>query len=77
MISIYHSDTTKGKEDLMPVESAINEPADVRVFEYPLNYDSIHGIVNADMTANNNSIIIDGKEIRAVYCKFYLLVPCF
>lgn len=40
----------------MPIKSAIDELADVRVFEYSMNYDSsVCGITNAYMKANNNS----------------------
>ncbi len=43
----------------MPIESAIDELADVRVFEYPMNYDSsVCGITNAYMKANNNSKLL-------------------
>jgi glyceraldehyde 3-phosphate dehydrogenase len=43
---------------------AINDLADAKTLAHLLKYDSIHGIFNAEIKSGNNSITIDGKEIK-------------
>jgi glyceraldehyde 3-phosphate dehydrogenase len=43
---------------------AINDIADAKTLAHLLKYDSIHGTLNADIKSGNNSIIVDGKEIK-------------
>ena len=43
---------------------AINDIADAKTLAHLLKYDSIHGTLNAEVKSVNNSIIIDGKEIK-------------
>lgn len=44
---------------------AINDITDARTLAHLLKYDSNHGTMNADIKATENSIIVNGKEIRA------------
>ena len=43
---------------------AINDLADAKTLAHLLKYDSIHGILNAEVKSGNNSIIVDDKEIK-------------
>ncbi len=43
---------------------AINDIADARTLAHLLKYDSIHGTLGAEIKSGNNSIIVDGKEIK-------------
>ena len=43
---------------------AINDLTDTATLAHLLKYDSSQGILNADVSSNNNSIIVNGKEIR-------------
>jgi glyceraldehyde 3-phosphate dehydrogenase len=43
---------------------AINDIADAKTLAHLLKYDSIHGTFNAEVKSGNNSIIVDGKEIK-------------
>ena len=43
---------------------AINDIADAKTLAHLLKYDSIHGTLNAEVKSGNNSIIVDGKEIK-------------
>jgi glyceraldehyde 3-phosphate dehydrogenase len=43
---------------------AINDVADAKTLAHLLKYDSIHGTLNAEVKSGNNSIIVDGKEIK-------------
>jgi glyceraldehyde 3-phosphate dehydrogenase len=43
---------------------AINDIADAKTLAHLLKYDSVHGTMNADIKAGNNSIIVDGKEVK-------------
>ncbi|HOJ70841.1 MAG TPA: type I glyceraldehyde-3-phosphate dehydrogenase [Syntrophorhabdaceae bacterium] len=44
---------------------AVNDITDSKTLAHLLKYDSVHGIMNADIKATDNSIIINGKEIKA------------
>ncbi len=43
---------------------AINDLADSKTLAHLLKYDSIHGIFNAEIKSESNSITVDGKEIK-------------
>lgn len=42
----------------------INDLADAKTLAHLLKYDSVHGILGADVKANGNNIIVNGKEIK-------------
>jgi len=44
--------------------AVINDLTDAKTLAHLLKYDSVHGIFNADISATDNSIIVNGKEIR-------------
>ncbi len=43
---------------------AINDLTDARTLAHLLKYDSVHGIFQADVQAKDNSLIVDGHEIK-------------
>ncbi len=43
---------------------AINDLTDARTLAHLLKYDSVHGILDAQVSYRENSLIVDGKEIR-------------
>jgi glyceraldehyde 3-phosphate dehydrogenase len=43
---------------------AINDLADAKTLAHLLKYDSVHGIMNAEIKAKDNAIIVGGKEIK-------------
>ena len=43
---------------------AVNDLTDAKTLAYLLKYDSVHGILDTDIKAKGNSIIVDGKEIK-------------
>ena len=43
---------------------AINDLTDAKTLAYLLKYDSVHGILDADIKAKGNSIVVNGKEIK-------------
>ncbi|QLG44299.1 type I glyceraldehyde-3-phosphate dehydrogenase [Costertonia aggregata] len=43
---------------------AINDIADAQTLAHLLKYDSIHGIYNKDITANEDTIFVNGEEIK-------------
>jgi len=43
---------------------AVNDLTDAKTLAYLLKYDSVHGILDTDIKAKDNSIIVDGKEIK-------------
>ena len=43
---------------------AVNDITDARTLAHLLKYDSIHGVLNAEVKAIGNSIEIDGKELK-------------
>jgi glyceraldehyde 3-phosphate dehydrogenase len=43
---------------------AVNDIADAKTLAHLLKYDSVHGTMKADIKAGNNSINVDGKEIK-------------
>lgn len=44
--------------------TGINDLTDARTLAHLLKYDSVHGSFNADVKARDNSIIVNGKEIK-------------
>jgi len=45
---------------------AINDLTDAATNAHLLKYDSIHGILNASVSAKDNVMVVDGKEIKVV-----------
>lgn len=43
---------------------AVNDLTDAPMLAHLLKYDSVHGILDADITSDENHIIINGKKIR-------------
>src|SRR4030066_1315326 len=43
---------------------AVNDLASTKTLAHLLKYDSVHGIMNAEIKAKDNSIIVDGKELK-------------
>lgn len=42
---------------------AINDLTDTKTIAHLLKYDSVHGVLDADVTADDNSITVNGKKI--------------
>jgi glyceraldehyde 3-phosphate dehydrogenase len=47
----------------------INDLTDAKTLAHLLRYDSVHGILKADIQARENSIILNGKEIKVTAIK--------
>ena len=45
---------------------AINDLADAKTLAHLLKYDSIHGIFEADVQSEGNSLIVNGREIKVL-----------
>ncbi len=43
---------------------AINDLTDPSTLAHLLKYDSVHGVLNADISSTDHSLIVDGKEIK-------------
>jgi glyceraldehyde 3-phosphate dehydrogenase len=43
---------------------AVNDLADAKTMAHLLKYDSVHGIMNAEIKAKDNAIIVGGKEVK-------------
>ncbi|MEW6109213.1 MAG: type I glyceraldehyde-3-phosphate dehydrogenase [Nitrospirota bacterium] len=54
--------TSKGYEDFEIV--AINDLTDAKTLAHLLQYDSVHGIFDAEVTTKDNALVVDGREIR-------------
>ena len=48
---------------------AVNDITDAKTMAHLLKYDSVHGILDADVKATSNSLIIDGKELKTFSMK--------
>jgi glyceraldehyde 3-phosphate dehydrogenase len=48
---------------------AINDITDTKTLAHLLKYDSVHGIYDADIKATEDSIIVNGKEIKVTAIK--------
>lgn len=54
--------TSMGSQDFSIV--GINDLTDAKTLAHLLKYDSVHGIFNADVQAKDNSIVVNGNEIK-------------
>ncbi|MDG2794893.1 glyceraldehyde 3-phosphate dehydrogenase NAD-binding domain-containing protein, partial [Vibrio parahaemolyticus] len=45
---------------------AINDLTDAKTLAHLLKYDTVHGTLNAEVSANENSIVVNGKEIKVI-----------
>ncbi|WP_028403376.1 type I glyceraldehyde-3-phosphate dehydrogenase [Ectobacillus panaciterrae] len=45
---------------------AINDLTDAKTLAHLLKYDSVHGSVNAEVTVNGDSIVVNGREIKVI-----------
>jgi glyceraldehyde 3-phosphate dehydrogenase len=43
---------------------ALNDLTDAKTLAHLLKYDSVHGIMDADVQAKDDSIVVDGKEMK-------------
>lgn len=43
---------------------AVNDLTDVKILAHLLKYDSIHGVLNSDIGYRDNSLIVDGEEVK-------------
>lgn len=43
---------------------AINDLTDSKTLAHLLKYDSVHGVIHADVTAEENAIVVNGKKVR-------------
>lgn len=43
---------------------AINDLTDAKTLAHLLKYDTVHGTLNAEVSANENSIVVNGKELK-------------
>lgn len=48
---------------------ALNDITDAKTLAHLLKYDSVHGILNASIEAKEDSILVDGKEIKVLSVK--------
>jgi glyceraldehyde 3-phosphate dehydrogenase len=48
---------------------AVNDLTDARTMAHLLKYDSVHGIMDAEVKATSNSLIIDGQELKTFSMK--------
>ncbi|MBI5789368.1 MAG: type I glyceraldehyde-3-phosphate dehydrogenase [Candidatus Schekmanbacteria bacterium] len=54
---------------------AVNDLTDAATLAHLLKYDSIHGIINADVKAQGTSLIVNGKEIKVLSAKDPATLP--
>jgi len=54
---------------------AVNDITDPKTLAHLLKYDSVHGIMNAEVKAKENAIMIDGKEVKAYAIKEPEMLP--
>ena len=43
---------------------AVNDLTDASMLAHLLKYDSVHGTLDADVSAKDGSIFVDGKEVK-------------
>lgn len=65
--------TSYGNQDIEIV--AINDLTDAKTLAHLLKYDSVFGIMNAAISATENSLIVDGREIRILAERDPLKLP--
>jgi glyceraldehyde 3-phosphate dehydrogenase len=54
---------------------AINDVTDAKTLAHLLRYDSVHGRFNADVQVKDNSLIVNGKELKVLMQKDPALLP--
>jgi len=54
---------------------AINDITDAKTLAHLLKYDSVHGRFDADIQAKDNSIMVNGKELKVLMQKDPALLP--
>lgn len=54
---------------------AVNDITDPKTLAHLLKYDSVHGIMDAEVKAKENAIMIDGKEVKAYAIKEPEMLP--
>jgi len=54
---------------------AINDIADAKTLAHLLKYDSVHGRFNADIQVKENSLIVNGKELKVLMQKDPAMLP--
>jgi glyceraldehyde 3-phosphate dehydrogenase len=54
---------------------AVNDITDPKTLAHLLKYDSVHGIVDADVKAKDNSLVINGKDVKAYSIREPELLP--
>ena len=54
---------------------AVNDLTDAKTLAHLLKYDSVHGILDAEVSHTENSITVNGKEIRVYAEKDPALLP--
>ena len=59
--------TTLGDKDIEVV--GVNDLADAKTLGHLLKHDSVHGNLQAEVTAKGGSIVVDGREIRVCAIK--------
>ena len=65
--------TSYGNQDIEIV--AINDLTDAKTLAHLLKYDSVFGIMDAAVSATENSLIVDGREIRILAERDPLKLP--
>ncbi|KAA0548725.1 type I glyceraldehyde-3-phosphate dehydrogenase [Bacillus sp. BGMRC 2118] len=45
---------------------AVNDLTDAHTLAHLLKYDTVHGVLNAEVTVGENSLIVNGKEIKVL-----------
>jgi glyceraldehyde 3-phosphate dehydrogenase len=54
---------------------AVNDITDAKTLAHLLKYDSIHGRFNADVQVKNNSMIVNGKELKILMQRDPAMLP--
>jgi glyceraldehyde 3-phosphate dehydrogenase len=54
---------------------AINDVTDAKTLAHLLKYDSVHGRFNADVQVKDNSLIVNGKELKVLMQKDPAMLP--
>ena len=54
---------------------AVNDLTDAKTLAHLLKYDSVHGILEADVRAKDDAILVDGREVKVLSQKDPALLP--
>ena len=54
---------------------AVNDLTDAKTLAHLLKYDSVHGILEADVRAKDDAIVVDGREVKVLSQKDPALLP--